>query len=150
MAKATILVVDDEPGIIEIVRANLEHEGYAVIAAQTGTEALEHVAESQPDLAILDVMLPDIDGWEVLRRLEASPEAAGMPVIMLTARAADRDILYGLESGAVEYITKPFYPGDLVASVKIILGVFDSSLRQDYRRQRIAKRRRLMAEQGGA
>ena len=145
MPPTTILVVDDETGIIEIVRVNMLAEGYTVISASTGAEAIEQVRSASPDLVILDVMLPDIDGWQVLQTLESSPETAGVPVVMLTARAADEDILRGLEEGAVEYITKPFYPEDLVASVKIILNVFDPSLRQDYRKQLIAKRKRLIS-----
>src|SRR5579859_2165003 len=148
MPPTTILVVDDETGIIEIVRVNLLAEGYAVISAATGAEAIQQVRTALPDLVILDVMLPDVDGWQVLQTLESSPETAGVPVVMLTARAADEDILRGLEAGAVEYITKPFYPEDLVASVKIILNVFDPSLREDFRRQLIAKRRRMLAGHG--
>lgn len=140
-----ILVVDDEVGILEIVRVNLETEGFEVESAEDGEGALRLAREFHPDLVLLDVMLPDVDGWQVLAELEATPSLAGIPVVMLTARAADEDILHGLEEGAVEYITKPFYPEDLVASVKIILNVFDPSLREDYRRQLIAKRRRMLA-----
>ncbi len=145
---ATILIVDDEPGIVDIVRVNLLAEGYAVAGASTGKEALAKVRAEAPDLIILDVMLPDISGWQLLEVLEGSTSTAGIPVIILTARASDEDMLHGLEHGAVEYITKPFYPEDLVASVKIILDVFDPSLRQDYRHQLIAKRKRLMSGLG--
>jgi DNA-binding response OmpR family regulator len=148
MSKGAITIVDDEPGIIEIVGVNLAADGYDISSAGTGKDALRMIRAGMPDLVILDVMLPDMDGWEVLQALESSPETAGIPVIMLTARAADDDILRGLELGAVEYVTKPFFVEDLAASVKIIFGVFDPSLREDYRRQRIAKRRRLMASQG--
>ncbi len=143
-----VLVVDDELGIVEIVRVNLEVEGFEVASADDGAGALRLAREFHPDLVILDVMLPDLDGWNVLAELEATPSLAGIPVVMLTARAADEDILRGLEEGAVDYITKPFYPEDLVASVKIILNVFDPSLREDFRRQLIAKRRRMLAGHG--
>jgi len=143
-----VLVVDDELGIVEIVRVNLEAEGFEVASAVDGAGALRLAREFHPDLVILDVMLPDLDGWKVLAELEATPSLAGIPVVMLTARAADEDILHGLEEGAVDYITKPFYPEDLVASVKIILNVFDPSLREDFRRQLIAKRRRMLAGHG--
>ncbi len=144
MERGTILVVDDEPGLREIVRVNLEAEGYQVLEAATGQEALELVKRAQPDLLILDLMLPGMDGWEVLRRLEADPETAGVPVIILTARAGDEERLRGLEEGAVQYIVKPFYPEDLVATVKILLQVFNASMRQQYRQQLIAQRRKLI------
>jgi two-component system alkaline phosphatase synthesis response regulator PhoP len=142
--RATILVVDDEPGLREIVRVNLEAAGYRVLEAAEGQEALDLVEREHPDLLILDLMLPGMDGWEVLRRLESRPETAGLPVIILTARAGDEDRLRGLEEGAVQYITKPFYPEDLVATVKIILQVFNAGMRQQYRQQLIAQRRKLL------
>lgn len=140
-----LLVVDDEMAITNVIRLGMEHAGFLVTCATEGYQALDMAQRLRPDLVILDVMLPDLDGWKVLSELEATPSLAGIPVVMLTARAADEDILHGLEEGAVEYITKPFYPEDLVASVKIILDVFDPSLREDYRRQLIARRRRVLA-----
>lgn len=140
----SVLIVDDEPGILAIAQANLEGQGFRVRCAATGAAALREVKVARPDLVVLDLMLPDIEGWEVLRRLEADPETAGTPVILLTALAADADVLRGLEQGAVEYITKPFYPEDLVASVKINLQVFDSTLRDGRRQELIARRRRLI------
>jgi len=140
-----VLVIDDEPGILSIVQVNLEASGFQVDVAETGEAGLAQARQHPPDLMILDVLLPGMDGWEVLEQVEQDPELAGLPVIMLTARASDTDILRGLEQGAVEYLTKPFYPADLVAAVKINLRVFDSALREQHRRELIARRRRLMA-----
>lgn len=140
-----ILVVDDEPGIVDIARANLEGLGYRVISAGNGLEALELIRQESPDLVILDILMPEVDGWDVLERVEANPEMAGIPIIMLTARASDEDVLRGLESGAVEYMTKPFYPQELVAAVKINLHVFDPQLRQRNRQLLADKRRRLIS-----
>ncbi len=145
MGKSRILVVDDEPGIVDIARANLEGYGYDVISANDGEEALRKVKDEKPDLVVLDILMPEMDGWEVLQRMEADPELSGIPVIMLTARVSDADVLRGLETGAVEYMTKPFYPQDLVAAVKINLDVFDPQLRQQHRRSLAEKRRRLIA-----
>ena len=145
MAKGKVLVVDDEPGIVAIVQTNLEAEGYSVVAAADGEEALRRVQEEHPDLVILDVMMPVMDGWQVLERLERDEKTAGLPVIMLTAKAQDEDILQGLEQGAVEYMTKPFYPEDLAASVTLLLSVFDRGLREKRRQELIAKRKRLIS-----
>ena len=141
-----ILVADDEPGLREIVRVNLEAEGYRVLEAADGIEALQAVEQARPDLLILDIAMPRLDGWQVLHRLEAQPATAGLPVLVLTARASEEDVLRGLEEGAVQYITKPFYPEDLVASVKIVLNVFSTQMREQYRRQLIAKRRKLVEQ----
>jgi two-component system alkaline phosphatase synthesis response regulator PhoP len=146
--KSRILVVDDEPGIVDIAKANLEGFGYSVIAAYDGSEALWLVTSEKPDLVILDILMPEMDGWDLLEQIEADPELSGIPVIMLTARASDEDVLRGLETGAVEYLTKPFYPQDLVAAVKINLDVFDPQLRQQHRRLLAEKRRRLIAARG--
>jgi len=145
MSDNLILVVDDEPGIVDIARANLEGLGYRVISAGNGLEALELIRQESPDLVILDILMPEVDGWDVLERVEADPEMAGIPIIMLTARASDEDVLRGLESGAVEYMTKPFYPQELVAAVKINLHVFDPQLRQRNRQLLADKRRRLIS-----
>ncbi len=144
MSRSKILVVDDEPDIFEIVRANLEGAGYDVVGASDGTEGLRKIRTENPDLVILDVLMPRMDGWEVLAQIEANPGTAGLPVIMLTCKTEDADILRGLEEGAVEYVTKPFYPENLVASVKILLNVFDQPMREERRQQLIARRQRLM------
>ena len=91
-------------------------------------------------------MMPQMDGWEVLRHMEADPNTAGIPVIMLTAKASDEDYIHGLEEGAIEYITKPFYPQELVNRIKITLMVLNPRMRDERRRNLITKRRRLMEE----
>jgi DNA-binding response OmpR family regulator len=141
-----VLVIDDEPGIIEIVEANLEGDGFSVISASNGKEGLEKIKSEKPELVVLDVMMPEMDGWEVLRRVEQDPDTAGLPVIMLTAKAADEDYIHGLEEGAVEYITKPFYPQELVNRIKITLMVLNPRMRDERRRNLITKRKRLMEQ----
>ncbi len=113
-----ILVVDDEKGIVEIVRAYLEREGYRVIAAYDGRAALETFEKESPDLIILDIMLPALDGREVCRAVRAR---SAVPIIMLTARDDSADKIVGLELGADDYVTKPFDPKELVARVKAVL-----------------------------
>jgi len=113
-----ILVVDDEPNIVELVRLYLEREGFAVLVARNGDEALAVAARHDPDLVILDLMLPKVDGWEVCRELRRRGDT---PILMLTARSDDVDAIVGLELGADDYVTKPFNPRALVARVKAIL-----------------------------
>ena len=114
----TILVVDDEPAIVELTQMYLEKDGYTVLTAKDGQEALEKARAEMPDLVVLDLMLPELDGWEVCRRLRAE---TNIPVIMLTARADDVDKIVGLELGADDYVTKPFNPRELTARVKAVL-----------------------------
>ena len=110
-----VLVVDDDRVIQQLLEVNLELEGYEVVAtAADGKEALEKIAELKPDLVILDIMMPKMDGLEVCRRLRADPDLAGIPVILLSARAQDMDIREGLEIGASAYLTKPFDPVELL------------------------------------
>jgi DNA-binding response OmpR family regulator len=118
MAKETILLVDDEYNIIELARMYLEQDGFAVIAAEDGQTALERISADAPDLIVLDLMLPKVDGWEVCRRVRARSD---VPIIMLTARDEDIDKIVGLELGADDYMTKPFNPRELVARVRAIL-----------------------------
>ena len=113
-----ILVVDDEPAIVRLVRVTLQAEGFAVISAGRGEEALPQLEEERPDLVILDLMMPGMDGFETLRRIR---QRSTIPVIMLTARATDADTLKGLQGGADDYVTKPFNPDELVARVKAVL-----------------------------
>ncbi|MEE8419236.1 MAG: response regulator transcription factor [Dehalococcoidales bacterium] len=113
-----ILVVDDEPNIIELARLYLSREGYEVESAATGNEALSKQAAGNPDLIVLDLMLPDIDGYEVCRRVRAKSD---VPILMLTARIEDVDKIVGLELGADDYLTKPYNPRELVARVRAIL-----------------------------
>jgi DNA-binding response OmpR family regulator len=114
----TILVVDDERHIVDLVRLYLEKEGFGVVAAGTGPEALAAHARHDPDLVVLDVMLPELDGFEVCREIR---RRGATPVLMLTARDDDVDAIVGLELGADDYVTKPFNPRALVARVKAIL-----------------------------
>lgn len=118
MSKGEILVVDDEPQIARLIQMYLEREGFATSTAGTGADALERVANSKPVLVVLDIMLPDIDGWEVCREIRRTSD---VPIIMLTARESGEDKIVGLELGADDYVTKPFVPRELVARIKAIL-----------------------------
>jgi two-component system alkaline phosphatase synthesis response regulator PhoP/two-component system response regulator ResD len=118
LGSQSILVVDDEANIIDLCKMYLEREGYRVITASDGQQALDQVSEAQPDLVVLDLMLPVVDGFEVCRRIRAEGD---LPVLMLTARDDDVDKIVGLELGADDYVTKPFNPRELVARVKAIL-----------------------------
>lgn len=114
----TILVVDDEERMLRFIRLNLEHDGFQVVQATRGMQALDVLREDMPDLILLDVMMPDIDGFEVLRVIR---EAHTIPVIMLTAKGEEDDRVHGLELGADDYITKPFSPRELVSRVRAVL-----------------------------
>ncbi len=118
---AHILVVDDEPDIAALVAYHLARESYRVRTATTGPEALVAVEREVPDLVILDLMLPEMSGLEVLRELRGRPELAGIPVILLTARKEERDRVEGLELGADDYVPKPFSPQELVLRVRAVL-----------------------------
>jgi two-component system, OmpR family, KDP operon response regulator KdpE len=118
MRKHLILVVDDEPAIVRLVRTALQADGYAVITAGSGEAALEILEDQRPDLVVLDLMLPGIDGYETLRRIRSMNQ---VPVIMLTARAGDADRLKGFHGGADDYVTKPFNPDELAARVAAVL-----------------------------
>ncbi len=118
MDKPLILVVDDEKHIVELVRFNLEKEGYRVISANDGFEACHLAQRGKPDLIILDVMLPGMDGFEVCREIQKDTEIGDVPIIMLTARSEEIDKILGLEIGADDYITKPFSPRELLARVR--------------------------------
>jgi DNA-binding response OmpR family regulator len=119
MAGDLILLVDDEINILQLSRIYLEREGYTVQAVENGLDALKAVANDRPDLVVLDVMLPGLDGFEICRRIRTSDVL--LPIIMLTARDEDIDKILGLELGADDYMTKPFNPRELVARVKAIL-----------------------------
>jgi len=121
MAKGTILVIDDEKDLIELVRYNLEKEGFEVIGAPDGESGLKIATQFQPDVILVDVMLPGIDGLDVCRLLRSSNRTARIPVIMLTAKSAESDRVVGLELGADDYVTKPFSPRELGARVKAVL-----------------------------
>jgi two-component system phosphate regulon response regulator PhoB len=121
MAKKTILVIDDEKDLIELVRYNLEREGFEVRGALDGETGLAKAMQELPDVVLVDLMLPGIDGLEVCRLLKAESRTAGIPLIMLTAKAAESDRVVGLELGADDYVTKPFSPRELTARVRALL-----------------------------
>ncbi|WP_027339231.1 response regulator [Halonatronum saccharophilum] len=116
-----ILVVDDEENIVQLIKFNLEKEGYEVIAAYDGEKALEEVDIEKPKLVILDLMLPKVDGLEVCRKIRGNNQYSKLPIIMLTAKSEELDKVLGLEMGADDYVTKPFSPRELIARVKAIL-----------------------------
>src|SRR6266566_3624213 len=118
---AKILVVDDEPDAVDLVEFNLKSAGYEVVTAADGAEALKKAKAHSPDLILLDLMLPEVDGLEVCKILRRDPAIAAIPVIMLTAKAAEIDRVLGLELGADDYITKPFSPRELVLRVKNLM-----------------------------
>ena len=121
MSKEKILVVDDEEDILELVRYNLAREGYSVSCATSGEEALNASLSEPVDLIILDLMLPGIDGLEVARRLRENSATRETPIVMLTAKGEEADIVTGLELGADDYVTKPFSPRILIARVKAVI-----------------------------
>jgi two-component system, OmpR family, alkaline phosphatase synthesis response regulator PhoP len=118
MPKERILVVDDEEDILELVRYNLAKEGYRVSCVTSGEQALKEAKEGAPDLILLDLMLPGLDGLDVCKRLKSDPVTSVIPIIMLTAKGEDADIVTGLELGAEDYVTKPFSPRVLLARLK--------------------------------
>jgi DNA-binding response OmpR family regulator len=116
----SILVVDDEPSVVEVVGLYLRREGFLVRTAADGKQALEAISECRPSLVVLDLMLPKIDGMEIMRRLR-DDRTDSVPVIMLTARSQETDRIYGLEMGADDYVVKPFSPAELVARIRAVL-----------------------------
>ena len=126
----TILVVDDELPIIELIQYNLKKEGFTVLTAENGAQALELARSEKPDLIILDLMLPDMGGFDICRILRNDSSTARIPIIMATAKTSDSDIVSGLELGADDYITKPFSPKVLVARVKSVLRRFQEQPEQ--------------------
>src|SRR5687767_8643599 len=119
--KQKILVVDDEPDAVELLEVNLKGAGYEVVSAHDGEEALKKARMLLPDLIVLDLMLPEVDGMEVCKILRRDQRTSGIPIIMLTAKAAEIDRVLGLELGADDYVTKPFSPRELVLRVKRLL-----------------------------
>jgi DNA-binding response OmpR family regulator len=118
----TILVADDEPDVLELVGYRLSRSGFTVVEACDGEEALARALDQVPDLAVLDVMMPKLDGYELTRRLRSADATQRVPVILLTARAQESDIATGFEAGADDYLRKPFNPDELVARVRAVLG----------------------------
>lgn len=121
MSKERILIVEDEEDIQELLQYNLSREGYQITSATTGEEALELVRRNRPDLMLLDIMLPGVDGLEICRQLRVDPATKWLPVIMLSAKGEESDIVVGLELGADDYVAKPFSPQILKARIRAVL-----------------------------
>jgi len=117
-----IVLAEDEPQIARLIEFKLKKEGYDVTWKENGDEALRAIKADKPDLILLDIMMPVMGGYEVLRRLKEDENLKSVPVIMLTARAQEKDVVKGIDMGAEDYITKPFQPAELLARVKRILG----------------------------
>ena len=116
-----VLVVDDEPHIVRLIQVNLERQGYQVETANNGAVALAKIKDNRPDLLVSDVMMPEMDGFELLANVRRDPLLMDLPVIMLTAKAQDTDVMTGYKTGADMYLTKPFNPAELIAFAKRIL-----------------------------
>ncbi len=121
MAKEKVLLIEDDPDIRELVQYNLEREGYSVLLARDGEIGLREATNRSPDAILLDIMMPGMDGLEVCRRLRADRRTVATPIIMLTARSEETDVVLGLELGADDYIPKPFSPRELLARVRAVL-----------------------------
>ena len=143
---AKVLVIDDEAPIRLLCRVNLEAEGMEVIEAQDGTVGVELARSERPDVILLDVMMPGMDGWEVLQALQAGEETSEIPIVFLTARAELRDRAQGLELGGIDYVTKPFNPIDLAPLVNGLLARVERGEREAIRQERIAALRELLIE----
>lgn len=116
-----ILAVDDEPNIVRLIQVNLERHGYQVETANNGVQALEKIRANKPDLVVSDVMMPEMDGFELLSTIKRDPALEDLPIIMLTAKTQDKNVMEGYSRGADMYLTKPFNPAELLAFVKRIL-----------------------------
>ena len=138
-----VLVIDDEPAIRLLCRVNLEAESMEVIEAGDGVSGLEAARREHPDVVLLDVMMPALDGWGVAEELLKDPETAGIPIIFLTARAEFRDRARGLDIGGIAYITKPLNPVELAPLVLDLLERLRRGERDDLRREKLAKLRTL-------
>jgi two-component system phosphate regulon response regulator PhoB len=121
MPKATILAIEDDPDIVEVVRYNLAREGFRVLVAGDGEKGLAEARRARPELVLLDLMLPGIDGLEVCKRMRADEALSATPIVMVTAKSEESDVVVGLEMGADDYLTKPFSPRELVARVRAVL-----------------------------
>jgi DNA-binding response OmpR family regulator len=139
MSKETILIVDDEEDILELLKVNLKNEGYSILQTMTGEEAIKIAKHSSPDLIVLDLMLPGIDGLEVTKYLRKTESTEDIPIVMLTAKGEETDVVTGLELGANDYMSKPFSPRELTARIRAILR----------RRQRHSKEEPVRVRQEG-
>ncbi len=141
-----VLVIDDEAPIRLLCRVNLEAEGMSVLEARDGPSGLEAAASGKPDVILLDVMMPGLDGWGVAEALLESEETATIPIVFLTARAEFRDRARGLDIGGVDYITKPFNPVELAPLVRGLLERLERGERDELRHEKLTELRSLMAE----
>lgn len=122
MPSTVVLVVDDDPVILKLLTVNFELEGYEVLAATQGAEALEVARERRPDVVVSDIMMPVMSGIDLVLAMKADPDVAAIPVVLLSAKAQAADVRAGLEAGAADYVTKPFEPLDLITRVEAVLG----------------------------
>lgn len=121
MPQTSVLIVEDEPEIADLIRFHAERDGFDARVARSGREALEAVADRTPDVVSLDIMLPDLDGLEVCRRLKRNPSTAGLPIVIVSAKGEEAEVVAGLELGADDYVTKPFSPRVLIARLRAVL-----------------------------
>lgn len=121
MAAATVLVVEDDPTILQLLEVNFEMEGFTVLRAEDGLIGLDVARSKRPDVIVSDVMMPNMSGLEMVQELKADPDTAGIPVILLSAKAQGSDVRQGIEAGADDYVTKPFEPLDLIDRVTSLL-----------------------------
>ncbi len=142
----SVLVIDDEAPIRLLCRVNLEAEGMTVAEAQDGPSGLEKARANPPDVILLDVMMPGLDGWRVAEQLVDDPATTGIPIVFLTARAEFRDRAKGLDIGGVDYITKPFNPLELAPLVRDLLARIERGERDQLRREKLADLEALMEE----
>ena len=143
-AKTRVLVIDDEAPIRLLCRVNLEAEGMEVLEASDGPSGLEEARREKPDVILLDVMMPALDGWRVAEKLLDEDSTRDIPVIFLTARAEFRDRARGLDIGGVDYVTKPFNPLELAELVRDLLGRIERGERDDLRREKLGELRAIM------
>jgi DNA-binding response OmpR family regulator len=141
-ANRKVLVVDDEPDVLLLCRVNLEFEGYEVVEAADGEAAMEQVRAERPDVVLLDVMMPRMDGWQVLQAIKADDELKSIPVVMLTAKVQDQDQIRGWSEGAADYITKPFSPLALSQVLQDVLAT--DAADEERRRQMILEKLQLL------
>lgn len=140
-----VLVVDDESEIRDLCRVNLEFAGHEVVEAAGGGQALEYLGRERPDFVFLDLMMPDVDGWEVLHALRTDPRTEDVPVVLLTARAGDEDEIRGWEEGIFDYIVKPFNPLGLADWVSQAYDATDEGFAERRRRRRLEQLRFLQS-----
>jgi DNA-binding response OmpR family regulator len=143
--RARVLVVDDEPDVLLLCRVNLEFEGYEVIEASDGEEAMARLRETSPDVVLLDVMLPKMDGWQVLAAIKEDEELKDLPVVMLTAKVQDQDQIRGWSQGAADYITKPFSP---LALSQVLQDVLSTAPEEEERRRRLILEKLQLLDNG--